>query len=187
MQVYHYDIGTKLLTGTSEAHPNPMREGEFLIPAFSTPMAPPTIAANEAAKWENDHWTVVPIVVDTGTGTPQPVDLVRYAGDLRWRLETSGTGIVFEDTSIPLATDRDSQMKVFAARYQADQDPNFTVNWKCPDGVWRILNAVAIHAASNAILLHIKKCFDTEQLVVQKIRTAEIATVAQIEAAFTAR
>lgn len=187
MQVFHYDIGTKLLTGASDAHANPMQPGEFLIPAFATQIAPPTLAPNEAAKWENDRWTVVPIVVDSGTGTPQQVDLVGYAGDLRWRLETSGTGIVFEGTPIPLATDRDSQMKIFTARYQADQDPNFTVNWKCPDGVWRILNAVAIHAASNAVFLHIKKCFDTEQLVIQKIRIAEIATVAQIEAAFAAR
>ncbi|MFE0015987.1 hypothetical protein ACFWXH_14150 [Mesorhizobium sp. NPDC059054] len=184
MQVYHYDIGTKLLTGSSEAHPNPMREGEFLIPAFATPMAPPTLVPNEAAKWENDHWTVVPIVMDAGTGTPQPVDLVGYAGDLRWRLETGGTGMLFENISIPIATDRDSQVKVFAARYQVDQDPNLTVNWKCPDGTWRILNASAILAASNAVLLHIKKCFDTEQLVVQKIAAGEITTVPQVDAAF---
>ncbi|WP_054312288.1 DUF4376 domain-containing protein [Mesorhizobium sp. 1M-11] len=184
MQVYHYDIGTKLLSGTSEAHPNPMREGEFLIPAFATALMPPALAPNEAAKWVDDHWAIVPVVVDPGTGTAQPIDLVGYAGDVRWRLEIGGTGMVVEDMSIPIATDRDSQMKIFASRYQADRDPNFTVNWKCPDGAWRILNASAILAASNAVLLHIKKCFDTEQLVVQKIGAGEITTVPQVDAAF---
>lgn len=186
MQVFHYDIGTKLLIGTSEAHPNPMQEGEFLIPAFATEMIPPTLAPNEAAKWDDDHWTIVPIVVDPGTRTLEPVDLTHYAGDVRWRLETGGTGMIFENVPVPLATDRDSQVKVFAARYQADQDPDFTVNWKCTDGVWRVLNAAAILAASDAILLHVKKCFDTEQLVVQKIGTGEISSVPQVDAAFSA-
>lgn len=186
MQVYHYDIDTKLLIGTSDAHPNPMQPGEFLIPAFATELAPPTLAPNEAAKWETDHWIVVPIVADPGAGTAEPVDLTRYAGDVRWRLEIGGTGIVFEGTSIPLATDRDSQVKVFAARYQADQDPNFTINWKCPDGAWRVLSAAAIQAASTAILLHVKRCFDAEQVVVQKIAAGEITSASQVDAAFAA-
>lgn len=186
MQVFHYDIGTKLLIGTSEAHPNPLQEGEFLIPAFATEVAPPTLSPNEAAKWETDHWAIVPIVVDPDTGTPEPVDLVQYAGDVRWRLETGGTAIAFGDISIPLATDRDSQVKVFAARYQADQDPNFTVSWKCADGAWRLLSAAMIQAASNAVLLHVKKCFDAEQAVVQKIVSAEITTVPQVDSAFAA-
>ena len=184
MNVYHFDLDTKLLTGAAGAHPNPMREGEFLIPAFATDLAPPSLAPNEAAKWDNDHWTIVPIVVDPNTGAPEPVDLARYAGDCRWRIETGGTGIVVDNVSIPLATDRDSQVKLFAARYQVDQDPSFTVNWKCPDGVWRMLNATAIHAASDAVLTHIKKCFDTEQAVVQKIDTGEITTVPQVDATF---
>lgn len=184
MKVYHFDLDTKLLSGVADAYPNPMREGEFLIPAFATDLEPPSLAPNEAAKWDNDHWTVVPVVVDPSTGTPEPANLSQYAGNVRWRLETGGTGIVFESAFIPLATDRDSQVKVFAARYQVDQDPNFTVNWKCPDGAWRMLNAAAIYTASNAVLAHIKKCFDTEQTVIQKIDTGEITTVPQVDAAF---
>lgn len=186
MKVYHYDVASKLLIGSSDAHANPMRPDEFLIPAFATALAPPTLAPNEAAKWDNDQWNIVPIVVDPGTGTPGPVDLASYAGDVRWRLETGGTGMIFENAPMPLATDRDSQVKVFAARYQADQDPDFTVNWKCSDGAWRVLDAAAIQAASNAILMHIKKCFDTEQLVVQKIDAGEITSVPQVDAAFSA-
>jgi len=184
MKVYHFDINTKLLTTAADAHPNPMREGEFLIPAFATEIAPPSLAPNEAAKWETDHWAVVPILVNPGTGDLETVNLTRYAADVRWRLETGGTGIVVENISIPLATDRDSQVKAFAARYQADQDPKFTTNWKCADGNWRALNAATIQAASNAILQHIKRWFDAEQIVVQKIENGEITTAPQVDAAF---
>ncbi|WP_186307053.1 DUF4376 domain-containing protein [Mesorhizobium amorphae] len=186
MKVYHFNTNNKLLTGVADAHPNPMREGEFLIPAFATDIAPPSLASNEAAKWETDHWTIVPIVMDPGTGDLEPVNLTRYAADVRWRLEVGGTGIVFENISIPLATDRDSQVKAFAARYQADQDPQFTINWKCADGNWKALNATTIQAASNAILQHVKRWFDAEQVVVQKIVMGEITTVSQIDAAFAA-
>jgi hypothetical protein len=184
MKVYHFDINTKLLTATADAHPNPMREGEFLIPAFATEIAPPSLAPNEAAKWETDHWAVVPILVNPGTGDLETVNLTRYAADVRWRLETGGTGIVVENISIPLATDRDSQIKAFAARYQADQDPKFTTNWKCADCNWKALNAAKIQAASNAILQHVKRCFDAEQIVVQKIAMGEITTAPQVDAAF---
>lgn len=186
MKVYHYDIGTKLFVGVADAHPDPMREDGFLVPAFATKIAPPSLAPNEAARWESDHWGIVPIVIDPRTGDLEPVNLVRYAADVRWRLETGGTGIVSENVSIPLATDRDSQVKAFVARYQADQDPQLTVNWKCADGNWRALDAAAIQTASNAILQHVKRWFDAEQFVVKKIATGEITTVPQVDAAFAA-
>lgn len=184
MQVYHFDMSTKLLVGVSDAHSNPMQPGEFLIPAFATEVPPPSLALNEAAKWENDHWVIVPVIVDQETNALQPVDLISYAADLRWRLESGGTGMIFDNVAIPLATDRDSQLKILAARYQADRDPAYKINWKCTDGVWRVLNANAIGAASDIILLHVKKYFDIEQRVVQKINSGEITSAPQIDASF---
>lgn len=184
MKVYHFDIITKLLAGVSDAQSNPMQPSEFLIPAFATAVAPPPLTQNEAAKWESDHWIVVPVIIDQETNIQQPVDLASYAADLRWRLESGGTGMIFEDIAIPLATDRDSQLKILAARYQADLDPAFNVNWKCADGTWRVMNAAAIRSANNTILSHIKKYFDAEQRIVQQITAGEITSVRQIDSAF---
>ncbi len=184
MQVYHFDATTKLLTGLSDAHSNPMQPGQFLVPAFATEVPPPPLAPNEAAKWENDHWIAVPVIVDRETNAQQPVDLASYAADLRWRLESSGTGMIFGNIAIPLATDRDSQMKILSARYQADIDPTFTINWKCSDGTWHAFDTDRIKAASNIIISHINKYFEIEHFICKQITAGVITSTQQIDAAF---
>lgn len=61
MEIYNYDKITNEFLSTFEARPNPMEEGEFLIPANATAKPLPVLATNEAAVFNigNDDWTIV--------------------------------------------------------------------------------------------------------------------------------
>lgn len=56
MQIYNYDRLTGVYVGTSQADPNPEVEGEFLIPAFATTIAPPAVTANFDRVFDGTKW-----------------------------------------------------------------------------------------------------------------------------------
>jgi hypothetical protein len=56
MKIYHYDSSNGAFIGTNEADPNPCRAGSFLIPAFATEIAPPTISEKQFASWNGSEW-----------------------------------------------------------------------------------------------------------------------------------
>lgn len=45
---------------TTEADPDPLEPGKFLIPGGCVPLAPPKFGTNQAAKYENGSWKIVP-------------------------------------------------------------------------------------------------------------------------------
>ena len=57
MKVYHYSRETGEYTGMSEAQPNPLEPGQFLIPAFATIEEPPSPDKGETVihdgKWKS--------------------------------------------------------------------------------------------------------------------------------------
>jgi Phage tail assembly chaperone protein len=57
MKVYNYDP-SGLLQGSSDAFPDPMKEGDYLLPAFSTFTAPPTapLETGQRYKWNGSTW-----------------------------------------------------------------------------------------------------------------------------------
>lgn len=60
MQIYLYSHETGEHVGVGLADPDPMDAENFLHPAFSTPIAPPTVAAKQAAIFAAGAWSIVP-------------------------------------------------------------------------------------------------------------------------------
>jgi len=58
MLAYTYD-GNGYLNGITTCQPNPRKANEFLTPANSTTTAPPTVSANNIAKWDGSSWNEV--------------------------------------------------------------------------------------------------------------------------------
>lgn len=58
MQIFNFDPATGRYLGASQADPDPMRHGEWLLPAFSTPKEPPTVPAGHVAAFDRaaDAW-----------------------------------------------------------------------------------------------------------------------------------
>ena len=62
MKIYHYDSSTGTFTGISEADPNPRRAGSFLIHAFATEVAPPSVSEKQFASWNGSKWQLKDIL-----------------------------------------------------------------------------------------------------------------------------
>lgn len=77
-----------------------------------------------------------------------------------YRYEQEVGGITV--SSVPVATDRQSQSLMTAARIIAKEDANYTVNWKGESG-FVTLNAAAIIAIADAVRGHVQDCFDNEK------------------------
>lgn len=60
MRIYHYDSETGEYLGSSDARPDPLETGRFLIPACATDVEPPKNGANETAVFAGDAWSVMP-------------------------------------------------------------------------------------------------------------------------------
>lgn len=58
--IYHYHPQTGELLDTSEADPSPLEPGVFLVPAFATQTAPPTVPDGQIAIHLNGAWALVP-------------------------------------------------------------------------------------------------------------------------------
>lgn len=113
---------------------------------------------------------------------PEPVDLIAYAADARWRRETGGV----QFGGFTVATDDRSKLMIVGARAAAQADPDFTTEWKLPDAGFVTLDAAAIIAISDAVLAHVAESFSREAAVIAAIEDETISTPAQIDAAFDA-
>jgi hypothetical protein len=110
---------------------------------------------------------------------PQPVDLVAYAAQKRWEVETGGIMVA----GVPVATDDRSKIMIIGARVKADADANFTTQWKLPSGDFLTIDAATLIAISDAVLAHVDACFAVEATVLAGIAAGTITTTANIDAA----
>lgn len=65
---YHPDIGVFL--GISQADPDPLVEGNWLIPAFATTVAPPQFGISEHPVWKGTAWVLEPIPAEPEPEAP---------------------------------------------------------------------------------------------------------------------
>ncbi|MEI2386029.1 DUF4376 domain-containing protein [Breoghania sp. JC706] len=139
-----------------------------------------------------DGWIEVPDDVfagyvladdETWSAPPAPApsddELKAYLASVRFDAETGGLTV----DAMEIATDRDSQVKILAARVKAVADPDFTTTWKALNG-WFALDAAAIVAMSDAVLAHVAACFTAEETIAAAIEAGEVTTRAAVDAAF---
>lgn len=105
-------------------------------------------------------------------------DLIAYASDKRWRVETGGIVL----NGLPVAADDRSKMMLMGARIKAESDATFFTRWKVADG-FVDLDAPTIIAISNALLSHVDASFAAENAIVARIGDSLICSVAEIDAA----
>lgn len=79
MKIYHYNPANGAFTDESDAHPSPLEDGVFLVPAHATTIAPPASGEHEVAVFENDTWTLKADyrgvkLFETATGKPAAID-----------------------------------------------------------------------------------------------------------------
>jgi hypothetical protein len=60
MEIWNYHPLTGELLGPGAADPNPMEEGEWLVPAHATPVAPPERQDGHAVVFAGSSWANVP-------------------------------------------------------------------------------------------------------------------------------
>lgn len=124
-------------------------------------------------RWQNSQ--VVEYVPPT-----VPVDLVAYAAAKRWEKENGGINV----GGAQIATDDRSKVMISGARVAAENDPDFSTEWKAADGSFVTVNAAMIVAISDAMLAHVSNCFALETRVLAQIEAETITTTEEIDAAF---
>ncbi len=82
MKIYCYDPQTMKFLEERDARPDPLSEGEYLIPAFATSIAPPDIAEQQEAVFNGTDWTVTDI---PAAPPPPPVPPPPALSDLKLR------------------------------------------------------------------------------------------------------
>lgn len=108
-------------------------------------------------------------------------DLLAYAADKRWRVETGGVLI----EGIPVLTDRESQSMISGAFSLAKDQPDATIKFKGADGFVTLTSGQMI-AIGRAVGSHVQACFAKEADVFLDIQSGVITTREQIDAAFVA-
>ena len=111
---------------------------------------------------------------------PSSEDLMAYAANKRWIVETSG--IVVSGESI--RTDEKSQAKITGAIQLLAADPTITgIDWEAQPGVWVTLDAGTMKAIGVAVGRHVQACFSTLKSVQAVITSGAITTYAEIDSA----
>lgn len=106
-----------------------------------------------------------------------------YTADCRWRKEQAGITLT---SGMPIKTDDRSQAKITGAYAAAQVMPTVTTTWHAADGTDHPLDATAIIAMNQELLVHIDDCFAISAEVLAQIAAGTITTREQIDAAFAA-
>jgi hypothetical protein len=117
------------------------------------------------------HWVATDIPVESARAAARAV-----LATIRFAKETGGVLV----GGTPVATDRDSQTKLIAARINAKEDDTYTVNWKADNGSFVQINAATMIAIADAVSAHIQACFDREAVLSAAISAA--TTTAEVRA-----
>lgn len=129
----------------------------------------------------NGEFSLIDPPVETPEEPEEPeVDLYAYSAQKRWEREVSGTTLM----GLTIATDDRSKILISGARQAADNDPDFTTQWKLPDGTFITLDADMIIAISDAALGHVASCFALEEQVNIQIANETITTKEQVDQAY---
>ena len=210
MKIYFYSHETGELAGAGLADPDPMAAGEFLHPAFSTPVAPPVCGANQVPLFHGDAWLIVADhrgeVWFAGDGShseivalgepsllglsptappaspPTVIELAAYNAAARWRKEIAGVAW----GGHVIDTNRENGQAKLLAEFVAitagmRADPS---PWKFLGDDWVDLSNADMGAVCLAARDHIAAQFSIERSVKAAIDAGTVTTFAEIDAAF---
>lgn len=107
-------------------------------------------------------------------------DMLRqHLSTVRWQHEVGG----ITHAGMQVATDRDSQGKVLAARVAAVVDPAYSLTWKAGNGFFT-LDGAGIVAMADAVGNHVRAAFVAEAVASAGIDAGNLIDPAAVEAAF---
>lgn len=112
-----------------------------------------------------------------------PGMLDTYAVFRRWQREQAGLTLT---SGMKIRTDDRSQAKITGVYAAAQAMPTVTTTWHAADGTDHPLDATAITAMNQELLIHIDDCFAISADVLAQIAAGTITTREQIDAAFAA-
>ncbi|GHE51057.1 hypothetical protein GCM10019059_07820 [Camelimonas fluminis] len=121
--------------------------------------------------------------VGDGQWSPPPpapaaskADLLAYAADKRWRVETGGITV----SGVPVATDRESQSLITGAHAYVQTNPGVTIKYKS-GAEFVDLDAATVTALATAVAAHVQACFASEADVAAAIADDTITTTQQVD------
>jgi hypothetical protein len=150
----------------------------FLVTVY--PTDPPTVGKNQVlqedmptfnqttSRWEQ-NWSVIANSLSMAVAAEK-----QLVAETRYAIEVSGTTFNYrEEGSIQVATDRESQIKLFAT-YAMARDGYWVdgSTWKFADGVFRELTAQEAIAVALTVAGYVKVCFAREDELVTQINSA---------------
>jgi len=151
-------------------------DGDYRLTAIqpADPVPEGKQVASTSVEMVDGHPTYVHVLEDA-----PPVDLIAYAANRRWQVETGGitVGGALIDTS------RESQAMITGAYNYAQVRPDKLIKFKAASG-WVELDAATVAAIATAVGDHVQACFDAEAEVVAAITDGTVTTVEQVAAYF---
>ena len=98
MKIYNYDPASGAYTGEDAAAANPVRQNDWLIPAFATAVVPPSEQPETTRIFRNGSWSYARTadlsVVDD---TPPQASQAEYETAIQAQIDATATGKQFRD------------------------------------------------------------------------------------------
>jgi len=131
MKIYHYDNITKIFTGEGEADKNPIRENDYIIPAFCTLIKPPEIDFNkQEIFWSGTDWQVK----DIPTPEPDPKPDPEISENSAWQIIYDKKERLLRGTDYRVLPDANPETKELWLAYR-ETLRNITESFSTPEGV----------------------------------------------------
>jgi hypothetical protein len=111
---------------------------------------------------------------------PSKADLIAYAANKRWQVETGGITV----NGARIDTSRESQDMIDKAYALSKEDPVEIVSYKAASGFVEI-DAATIKAIAIAVGRHVRACFAAEKLMADAIAAGTVTDFAKIDSAWT--
>lgn len=96
---YHYNPATLVYLGSSEADPDPLEDGVWLLPANATRVAPPITSDNEVAQYDpqTDSWSVVlASVIQAAAEQATATSLQAQCATLARKIDSDADALIFQ-------------------------------------------------------------------------------------------
>lgn len=118
------------------------------------------------------------LLADDDWRLPSKAELIAYAADKRWRVETGGITVA----GASIDTSRDSQAMITGAYSYSQAHPEQLIKFKSASG-WVDLDAATVASIATAVGVHVQACFAIEATIDAAIEAGTVTTFAEIDAA----